>query len=76
VRDALALATRNGADAVGMADRIGTLTPGKRADITFISSKRFLITSAFPLALPFCTLPRRMSIPSWSTGSFESVVAS
>ncbi|KAE8371825.1 Metallo-dependent hydrolase [Aspergillus bertholletiae] len=49
VRDALTWATRNGADAVGMADRIGTLTPGKRADIVFISSKRFLSTSAFPL---------------------------
>ncbi|RMJ26923.1 Amidohydrolase family [Aspergillus sp. HF37] len=49
VRDVLTWATRNGADAVGMSDRIGTLTPGKRADITFISSKRFLSTSAFPL---------------------------
>lgn len=49
VRDVLAWATRNGADAVGMPDRIGTLTPGKRADITFISSKRFLSTSSFPL---------------------------
>ncbi|KAJ5482527.1 Metallo-dependent hydrolase [Penicillium sp. IBT 31633x] len=49
VRDVLTWATRNGADAVGMADRIGTLTPGKRADVTFISSKRFLSTSAFPL---------------------------
>lgn len=49
VRDVLAWATRNGADAVGMADQIGTLTPGKRADLIFISSKRFLSTSAFPL---------------------------
>ena len=49
VRDVLAWATRNGADAVRMPDRIGTLTPGKRADITFISSKRFLNTSSFPL---------------------------
>lgn len=49
VRDVLAWATRNGADAVGMADQIGILTPGKRADLTFISSKRFISTSAFPL---------------------------
>lgn len=49
VRDVLAWATRNGADTVGMPDRIGTLTPGKRADITFISSKRFLSMSSFPL---------------------------
>ena len=31
--DVLAMATRGGAQAVGMADRIGTLEPGKRADI-------------------------------------------
>ncbi|RJE17842.1 Amidohydrolase family [Aspergillus sclerotialis] len=49
VRDVLSWATRNGADAVGMTDQIGTLTPGKRADLIFISSKRFLSTSAFPL---------------------------
>ena len=49
VRDVLTWATRNGADAVGMSDRIGTLTPGKRADLVFISSQRFLSTSAFPL---------------------------
>ena len=49
VRDVLTWATSNGADAVGMADRIGTLTPGKRADLTFISSKRFLSASPFPL---------------------------
>lgn len=49
VRDVLTWATCNGADAVGMADRIGTLTPGKRADLIYISSKRFLSTSAFPL---------------------------
>lgn len=49
VRDALSWATRNGADTVGMADRIGTLTPGKRADIVFISSKRALSASAYPL---------------------------
>lgn len=48
-RDVLAWATRNGADAVGMAERIGTLTPGKCADITFISFKRFLTASAFPI---------------------------
>ncbi|BCS17676.1 uncharacterized protein APUU_10504S [Aspergillus puulaauensis] len=49
-RDALIWGTRNGADAVGLGDQIGTLTPGKRADIVFLSNKRFLSPSAFPLA--------------------------
>ncbi|KAK7420390.1 hypothetical protein QQX98_002813 [Neonectria punicea] len=47
--DALIWGTRNGAEAVGLGDKIGTLTPGKRADIVFISSKRALSSSAFPL---------------------------
>ncbi|RAK81372.1 Metallo-dependent hydrolase [Aspergillus fijiensis CBS 313.89] len=50
VRDALRWGTRNGAEAVGMLDRIGTLTPGKQADVVLISSKRALSASAYPLA--------------------------
>ena len=34
--DALAMATINGARAVGLADEIGSLVPGKRADITCV----------------------------------------
>ncbi|KAI8254263.1 hypothetical protein K4K56_008381 [Colletotrichum sp. SAR 10_98] len=49
VRDALIWGTRNGAEAVGLGDQIGTLTPGKRADIIVITSKRALSGSAFPL---------------------------
>ncbi|KAL0930082.1 amidohydrolase [Colletotrichum truncatum] len=49
VSDALGWATRNGAEAVGLGDKIGTLTPGKRADIVVISNKRGLSASAFPL---------------------------
>lgn len=48
-RDALIWGTRNGADAVGLGDQIGTLSPGKRADIVFLSNKRFLSPSAYPL---------------------------
>ncbi|KAK7430758.1 hypothetical protein QQZ08_002802 [Neonectria magnoliae] len=40
----------NGAEAAGLGDQIGILTPGKRADVVFISSKRALSFSAFPLA--------------------------
>lgn len=49
VRDALKWVTRNGAAAVGLADQIGTLTPGKRADVIFISNERALTPSANPL---------------------------
>ncbi|CAG7915463.1 unnamed protein product [Penicillium olsonii] len=48
-RDALIWGTRNGADAVGLGDQIGTITPGKRADLVFLSNKRFLSPSAYPL---------------------------
>lgn len=49
VRDALAWGTRNGADALGLADQIGTLTPGKQADIVIISTKRSLFPTSNPL---------------------------
>ena len=49
VRDALVWGTRNGAEAVGLGHRIGTLSPGKRADVVTISNKRFLSPSAYPL---------------------------
>ncbi|RSL73980.1 hypothetical protein CEP53_000599 [Fusarium sp. AF-6] len=47
-RDGLIWATWNGAEAVGMEDKIGTLTPGKRADIVILTSKRSLSGSANP----------------------------
>ncbi|RSM11832.1 hypothetical protein CDV31_006600 [Fusarium ambrosium] len=46
-RDGLIWATRNGAE-VGMEDKIGTLTPEKRADIVIFISKRCLSGSANP----------------------------
>lgn len=48
-RDALEWGTRNGAEAVGLGDQIGTLTPGKRADIVILSNKRALSGSANPV---------------------------
>jgi cytosine/adenosine deaminase-related metal-dependent hydrolase len=36
VRDVLALATRDGAAALGLGDRTGTLTPGKQADLVVL----------------------------------------
>ena len=35
--DALRLATLGSADAIGLADQIGSVTPGKRADLTIVS---------------------------------------
>ncbi|KAF2844049.1 hypothetical protein T440DRAFT_512398 [Plenodomus tracheiphilus IPT5] len=48
-RDALEWGTRNGAKAAGLGDRIGTLTPEKRADVVFICNKHSLSASADPL---------------------------
>jgi cytosine/adenosine deaminase-related metal-dependent hydrolase len=44
-RDALIWGTRNGAEALGLGDKIGTLTPGKRADVVVITSRRRLSPS-------------------------------
>jgi cytosine/adenosine deaminase-related metal-dependent hydrolase len=51
--DALTMATINGAKAVGLADRIGTLEPGKRADIVIRSND---VPEAFPLTDPVSQL--------------------
>ncbi|KAL2277303.1 hypothetical protein FJTKL_00143 [Diaporthe vaccinii] len=48
-RDALEWGTRNGAEAVGLGDQIGTLVPGKRAAIVILSNKRALSGSANPV---------------------------
>ena len=50
VRDALAWGTANGAHAVGMEDRIGSLTPGKQADVIVIGGRRLnLVPMADPV---------------------------
>jgi 5-methylthioadenosine/S-adenosylhomocysteine deaminase len=40
-REALEWATINGARAMGLGDRVGTLTPGKEADVTLIDTTAF-----------------------------------
>ena len=49
VRDALIWGTRNGADALGLANHVGTLAPGKKADIVVVTLRRALSPSSYPL---------------------------
>ena len=44
--DVLGMATRNGARAMGLADRIGSLTPGKQADLVIFDFRRVHLTPA------------------------------
>jgi len=39
VREALALATQGGADAAGLGAEVGSLTPGKQADVVLLSTR-------------------------------------
>jgi cytosine/adenosine deaminase-related metal-dependent hydrolase len=45
-RDTLEMATIEGARALNMADEIGTLTPGKRADIVMVDASDFMTAPA------------------------------
>lgn len=52
-RDIVTLATRGGAEALGMADKIGTLAVGKRADIVLIETES---VNMFPIFNPYSAL--------------------
>jgi cytosine/adenosine deaminase-related metal-dependent hydrolase len=49
VRDALRWSTANGAHAIGLEERIGSLTPGKQADVIVIGGRRL---NMIPMADP------------------------
>ncbi|PWK60780.1 amidohydrolase family protein [Aminobacter sp. AP02] len=49
VRDALTWATVNGADALGLAKSVGSITPGKKADITIVSGRRHFVPTCHPI---------------------------
>ena len=51
--DALALATIGSARAMGLDDRIGSIEPGKRADLQLVDMRRFGLT---PVTDPIRTL--------------------
>lgn len=49
VRDALTWGTRNSAEAIGLGDRIGSLTPGKHADVIVVRPRMDLVRSSHPV---------------------------
>ncbi|WP_280450748.1 amidohydrolase family protein, partial [Nocardia cyriacigeorgica] len=50
VRDALTWATTNGAAIMGLGSKIGSLTPGKKADVIIVRPRWNVVRSSFPAA--------------------------
>ncbi|MFF0572959.1 amidohydrolase family protein [Streptosporangium saharense] len=50
VRDAFTWATANGARIMGLESKIGSLTPGKLADVIVVKPRWDLVRSSFPTA--------------------------
>ncbi len=48
VRDALRWATHGGADALNLEKEVGSLTPGKKADMIIVSPERSFVPSSYP----------------------------
>ena len=61
-RDVIAMATIGGAEALGVADLVGSLEPGKRADLVLLGSTVELANIHDPYQqVAFCTSPRSVS---------------
>ena len=73
VRDALRWGTANGAHAMGLEHRIGSLTPGKRADVIVIGGRRL---NMVPMAIPSAAWWRRPTRPTSSTCSSQGASSS
>lgn len=65
-RDALAWITRDSARALGLGDRIGSLTPGKQADITILDATQW---NMWPVHDPYSTVIMQAGI-----GNVETVL--
>ncbi len=65
-RDVLAWATREGAKANGLESKVGTLTPGKRADLTILRTNRLNVS---PLNDPYAAV-----VTGMDTGNVDTVL--
>ena len=60
--DVISMATIGGAEALGVADRVGSLEPGKRADVVLVGGTAELANIHDPYQqVAFCTSPRSVS---------------
>ena len=64
VRDALRWGTANGAHAIGLEHRIGSLTPGKQADVIVVGGRRL---NMIPMADPVGCLVAQANPPTSGT---------
>ena len=67
-RDVLFWATQGGADAMGLGAQIGSITPGKRADLTLIDARRL---GLMPVSDPFASV-----VQSATPSDVDTVIAS
>ena len=71
------LATIEGAKLLGLADKTGSLTPGKRADLIMIRTTDLNMAPVPTRITRSCSrASRRMSTPSWSMAAFSCAAAS
>jgi 5-methylthioadenosine/S-adenosylhomocysteine deaminase len=70
-RDYLTWATLGGARAVGLDDRVGSLTPGKQADIVLLDTK---LPGAFPVNDPVSTIVFGMDVANVDTVMIGGIV--
>ncbi len=70
-REALAWATIGGAEALGLADRIGTLTPGKKADIVLLDGSDL---NLFPVHDPVLSIVEQANQGNVHTVLIDGVV--
>jgi 5-methylthioadenosine/S-adenosylhomocysteine deaminase len=76
-RRILELATIDGAKDLGIADRVGSLTPGKRADLILVRTNDLNVAPFVNPALLLAQQAQPYNVDPWSsTGAFSSTKAS